>query len=250
MGLEGKVALVTGGANGIGRAVVTRLAADGAAVAIVDLAPADDTVAQILDAGGTARAYRGDVSDEQQVQAAVAAIAAELGTVQVLVNNAGLHPDPPTRIAEMNAALWHKTFAVDVDSMFFFTRAVLPAMSATGWGRIINLSSASVYAITPPGGAHYVAAKAAAGALATSLAVEVAEYGITSNAIAPTTVRTPGALHLGGDAMLQAVLATQAIKKVMEPEDIAGVVSFLASDDAAMITGQVIHADAGSTRVN
>ncbi len=250
MGLSGKVALVTGAANGIGRAVARRLALDGAAVAVVDLAPGDDTVAEITAAGGTARAYRADVSDEEQVQNAIDAIAAELGTVQILVNNAGLHPDPPTRIAAMSSVLWHKTIAVDLDSMFYFIRGVLPAMSASGWGRIVNLSSASVYAVTPPGGAHYVAAKAAAGGLATALAVEVAEFGITSNAIAPSTVRTPGALHLGGDAMLEAVLATQAIKRVMQPEDIACVVSFLASDDAAMITGQVIHADAGSTRVN
>ncbi len=250
MGLEGKVALVTGAANGIGRAVALRLAQDGAAVAIVDLAAGDDVVAEITAAGGTARSYRADVSNEEQVQNTVAAVAEELGAVQILVNNAGLHPDPPTHIAEMSTALWTKTLAVDLNSMFFFIRAVLPAMRESGWGRIVNLSSASVYAVTPPGGAHYVAAKAAAGALATALSVEVAEYGITSNAIAPSTVRTPGALHLGGDAMLEAVLATQAIKKVMQPEHIAGVVSFLASDDAAMITGQVIHADAGSTRVN
>ncbi|MFU8945362.1 SDR family NAD(P)-dependent oxidoreductase [Mycetocola zhadangensis] len=250
MAITGKVALITGAASGIGRAVAIRLAADGAKVAIVDLAPADDVVAEITANGGTARGYRADVSNEEQVQKAVAQTETDLGTVQILINNAGLHPDPPTKIMDMSTALWHKTFAVDLDSMFFFTRAVLPAMTRSGWGRIVNLSSASVYAVTPPGGAHYVSAKAAAGGLATALAVEVADYGITANAIAPTTVRTPGALHLGGDAMLEAVLATQAIKRVMEPSDIAGVVSFLASDDAAMITGQVIHADAGSTRVN
>lgn len=250
MSVSGKVALVTGAANGIGRATAIRLAADGAKVAIVDLAAADETLAAIREAGGTAAAYRCDVSNEQQVAETVAQVESELGPVQVLVNNAGLHPDPPTLIAQMSSELWHKTFAVDLDSMFFFIRAVLPKMQDSGWGRIINLSSASVYAIAPGGGAHYVAAKAAAGGLATSLAVEVAEFGITSNAIAPTTVRTPGAVNFGGEEMLAAVTATQAIKKVMEPSDIAGVVSFLASDDAAMITGQVIHADAGSTRVN
>lgn len=250
MGLENKVALVTGGANGIGRAIATRLAADGARVAIVDLASADEVVAEITTEGGTAHGYRADVSQEDQVVAVVEAIESELGAVQVLVNNAGLHPDPPTPIRDMTFDFWRKTFAVDVDSMFLFTRAVLPKMEETGWGRIINMSSASVYAITPPGGAHYVAAKAAAGALATGLAVEVAPYGITANAVAPSTVRTPGALNLGGDAMLDAVKDTQTIKKIMEPADIAGVVRFLASDDGAMITGQVIHADAGATRVN
>ncbi len=250
MGVDGKVALVTGGANGIGRAIATRLAADGATVAVVDLAPGDDVVAEITANGGTAKAYQADVSKEDQVVNAVKAIVDELGPVQVLVNNAGLHPDPPTLIREMTFDFWHKHLAVDLDSMFLFIRAVLPAMEEAGWGRIINLSSASVYAVTPAGGAHYVAAKAAAGALATGLAVEVADYGITSNAIAPSTVRTPGALHLGGDAMLDAVKATQAIKKIMEPTDIAGLVSFLASDDAAMITGQVLHVDAGATRVN
>lgn len=250
MGVQGKVALVTGAANGIGRAIARRLASDGARVAIIDLAPADEVVAEIRAAGGEARAYQADVSKEDQVTAVVASVEAELGPVQVLVNNAGLHPDPPTLIADMTLAFWHKTFAVDLDSMFLFTRAVLPTMKESGWGRIVNMSSASVYAITPPGGAHYVAAKAAAGALATGLAVEVAPHGITSNAVAPSTVRTPGAMNLGGDAMLDAVKDTQTIKRIMEPADIAGVVSFLASDDGAMITGQVIHADAGATRVN
>lgn len=250
MGLNGRVALVTGAANGIGRATAIRLAADGAKVAIIDLAPADETIAIITEAGGVARAYRADVSSEEQVNAVVAQVQAELGTVQILVNNAGLHPDPPALIAEMPTQLWSKTFAVDVDSMFYFIRAVLPEMQKSGWGRVINMSSASAYVLTPGGGAHYVAAKAACGALATSLAVEVAEYGITSNAIAPTAVRTPGAVHLGGEEMLAAVTAVQAIKKVMEPTDIAGVVSFLSSDDAAMITGQVMHVDAGSTRLN
>lgn len=250
MGVQGRVALVTGAAGGIGRAIASRLAADGARVAIVDLAPGDEVVAEIEAQGGEARAYRADVSDEEQVTAIVRAIEDELGPVQVLVNNAGLHPDPPTLIRDMAFGFWRKHLAVDLDSMFLFIHAVLPRMEETGWGRIINMSSASVYAVTPPGGAHYVAAKAAAGALATGLAVEVAEHGITANAIAPSTVRTPGALHLGGDAMLDAVKATQTIKRIMEPADIAGVVSFLASDDGAMITGQVVHADAGATRVN
>lgn len=250
MGVQGAVALVTGAANGIGRGIARRLASDGANVAIVDLVPATETIELIGETGGEARFYIADVSREEQVDRAVSTVEAELGPVQILVNNAGLHPDPPTRISDMSFAFWRKAFAVDVDSMFLFTRAVLPKMQETGWGRIINLSSASVYAITPPGGAFYVAAKAAAGALATGLAVEVAEFGITANAVAPSAVRTPGALHLGGDEMLEAVKATQAIKRVMEPEDIANVVSFLVSDDASMITGQVIHADAGSTRVN
>jgi NAD(P)-dependent dehydrogenase (short-subunit alcohol dehydrogenase family) len=250
MGVQGKVALVTGAANGIGRATAIRLAADGARVAIVDIAAGGGVVDAIKAAGGEASAYRADVSQEDQVISAVRSVESDMGPVQILVNNAGLHPDPPTRVVDMSLDLWHKTFAVDLDSMFLFTRAVLPKMQQSGWGRIINLSSASVYAITPPGGAHYIAAKAAAGALAAGLAIEVAEYGITANAIAPSTVDTPGARHLGGTELLAAVAASQTIKKVMLPSDIAGVVSFLASDDAAMITGQVIHADAGTSRVN
>lgn len=250
MGVQGKVALVTGAASGIGRAIARRLATDGARVAVVDLALADAVIAEIIAEGGQVEAYRADVSDETQVADTVHAIEADLGPVQVLVNNAGLHPDPPTLIKDMTYDFWRKTFAVDVDSMFLFSRAVLPAMQQAGWGRIVNLSSASVYAITPPGGAQYVAAKAAAGALAAGLAGEVGEHGITVNAIAPSSVRTPGAMHLGGEEMLAMVAATQAVKRVMEPDDVAGVVSFLASDDAAMVTGQVIHADGGSTRVN
>jgi NAD(P)-dependent dehydrogenase (short-subunit alcohol dehydrogenase family) len=247
---HGKVALVTGAANGIGRATALRLAAEGAHVAIVDIAAADEVVATIREAGGTAEAFRADVSSEEQVIAVVAEIEQTMGPVQVLVNNAGLHPDPPTLIKDMSLDFWKRTMAVDLDSMFLFIRAVLPKMSETGWGRIINLSSASVYGITPPGGAHYVAAKAACGALAAGLAIEVAEHGITSNAVAPSTVDTPGLRKLGGQELLDLVTGSQTIKKIMQPSDIAGVISFLASDDAAMITGQVIHADAGSSRVN
>jgi len=250
MGVTGKTAIVTGAANGIGRAIARRLAADGARVAVVDIADGSETVGSIRQDGGTATAYRADVSREEDVARVVTEIGRDHGPVQILVNNAGLHPDPPTLIKDMSFDFWRRTFAVDVDSMFLFIRQVLPAMQESGWGRIVNLSSASVYAITPPGGVQYVAAKAAAGALATGLAGEVAEYGITANAIAPSVVRTPGAMHLGGEEMLNAVASSQLIKRVMEPEDIAAVVSFLASDDAEMITGQVIHADAGSTRVN
>lgn len=245
-----RIAIVTGGAAGIGRAVAERLAGDGVSVAIVDIASAEEAVAAITSAGGTAAGYIADVSNEDQVVRIVQDIEADLGPVQILVNNAGLHPNPPTLIKDMTTEFWKKTFEVDLDSMFYFIRATVPSMEREGWGRIVNLSSASVYAITPPGGAFYVAAKAAAGALATGLSVEVAEHGITSNAVAPTTVRTPGAIALGGEAMLEAVIAGQAIKKVMEPTDVAGLIGFLCSDEAAMITGQVFHVDGGATRVN
>ncbi len=250
MALKARVAIVTGAANGIGRAIAKALAEAGARVAIVDLADGAEVVAEIEANGGRAAAYRADVSDEAQVQRVVASIAADLGPALILVNNAGLHPDPPTLIQDMTFAFWRKTFAVDVDSMFLFSRAVLPTMVAEGWGRIVNLSSASVYAITPPGGVQYVAAKAAAGALATALASEVGPHGVTVNAVAPSMTRTPGALHLGGEATLDFVVGMQSIKRVMEPEDVAATVAFLVSDAAEMITGQVIHVDGGSTRVN
>ncbi len=250
MGVTGKVAIVTGGSNGIGRGIAHRLAAGGANVAIVDLADASEVIDEISAAGGTATGFAADVSDERQVIDVVDRIEAELGPVQILINNAGLHPDPPTLIKDMSYAFWRKTFAVDLDSMFLFSRAVIPAMERLGWGRIVNLSSASVYVVTPPGGAQYIAAKAAAGALAGGLAIEVAEHGITVNAIAPNTVRTPGSTHLGGEELLNTVARLQTIKRVMEPDDIAGTVAFLCSDDAAMITGQVLHVDGGSTRQN
>lgn len=251
MGIQGKVAIVTGAAKGIGRAIAERLAAEGVVVAAVDIENSTETVQSITDAGGRAAAFLADVSKEGDVAAAVAAVERELGPCAILVNNAGLHPAPPTLLVDMSFDLWRRMMSVDLDSMFFFCKAVVPRMQEAKWGRIINFSSAVVDAIVPGGAAHYIAAKAGAVGLTRALATELGDYFITVNAVAPGSVDTPGIAGVDPDhpgAVLSASAGAQTIKKVTQPQHIAAAVAYLVSDDAELVTGQVIHVDGGTTR--
>ena len=186
--LAGHTAVVTGAANGIGQAIAARLGADGARVAVVDLADAADTVAAITAAGGTAVSFAADVSRPDRIKDLLKEVGEALGPVDVLVNNVGIYPTVP--FAELEHAQWQHVFAVNVDSMFLTAQAFLPAMTQRGWGRIVNLTSNSI-ALTAPGMVHYVASKMAVIGLTRGLASEVGTQGVTVNAIAPSIVRTP-----------------------------------------------------------
>lgn len=253
MGEVRKVAVVTGAANGIGRAFATRLAAEGVSVAVLDLVEPTETVELIARAGGEAEGFVADVSSPEQVAAAVSRVEARFGPVSILVNNAGLHPDPPIPFESMSFEAWRRMLSIDLDSMFIVTQAVLPGMRSLGWGRIVNMSSSVVTTLVPHGASHYTAAKAGAVGLTRALASELAPLGITVNGIAPGLTLTPGTLNATGEhasTVFEAVAGTQPVPRTIRPEDVVGALAYLVSEEADFVTAQVLHVDGGISRVS
>ena len=242
--LTGRVAVVTGAASGIGRAYARALAAEGASVAVVDIADGSGTVAEIEEAGSKGASFMADVTSPAQVAAAAGNIGAALGAVDILVNNAGIYPNQP--LAEMSIDDWRRMFAVNVESMFLTCQAFTPSMKSRGWGRVVNMTSNSV-GLVIPGFTHYIASKMAVIGLTRGLATELAEFGITANAIGPSLVRT-ATTEAGPEVFFEVVPQMQAIKRVQLPEDLTGTLTFLVSDDAAFITGQTFYVDGGLVR--
>ncbi len=246
--LSGRVALVTGAARGIGRAICERLAADGAAVAINHLARADEAeevAASIRGRGGSAVVVRADVSDATQVDKMVQAIESSLGPVTLLVNNAALtrFRGPYTTIDEV---AWDQLMATNVKSCFLTFRAVHAGMRAAGWGRVINIGSV-LFLIGQTNNLHYVTSKGAIVGFTRSLAREVGVDGITVNCVSPGAIQTEREIETSTDqaAAAAALSRVQSVPRRGVPADIAGAVAFLAGDDASFITGQMINVDGG-----
>jgi 3-oxoacyl-[acyl-carrier protein] reductase len=244
-----RVAIVTGAARGIGAATARRLAADGAAVAVLDLdeAACKPTVDQIESAGGRALAVGADVSDPAQVESAVARVADELGPPAILVNNAGVIRD--NLLFKMTDDDWDTVMNVHLRGAFLMSRAAQRYMTDGRFGRIVNLSSSS--ALGNRGQANYSAAKAGLQGFTKTLAIELGPFGVTVNAVAPgfiaTDMTAATAARMGVDfEQFQAMAAEQiAVRRVGHPEDVANTIAFLVSDGAGFVSGQVIYVAGG-----
>jgi pyridoxal 4-dehydrogenase len=235
---------VTGAAQGLGYAAAARLAADGASVALLDRegerleAAADALVAQ----GLTVLPHTVDLTDEEGVRAAVAAVLSGEGRIDVLVNNVGIYPHRP--FEELTYAEWRHVLAVNLDSVFLCTHAVYPAMRERGYGRIVNVSS-STFFIGYPGLAAYIASKGGIIGFTRALASEAGPHGITVNAVTPGLIATEGVLDGEEAGLFDEIVPQQALPRRGEPEDIAECIAYLASPAAGFITGQTINVDGG-----
>jgi len=244
-----RVAVVTGGARGIGAGSARRLSADGLAIAVLDLKEGDcaATVDAITAAGGRALAVGADVSDADQVQAAVDKVAAELGPPAVLINNAGVIRD--NMLYKMTVDDWDTVLGIHLRGSFLMSKACQKHMVDQRFGRIVNLSSSS--ALGNRGQANYSAAKAGLQGFTKTLAIELGPFGITANAVAPgfiatdMTAATAARIGIGFEDFQKAAAAGIPVRRVGTPDDVAHVISFLVSEGAGFVSGQVIYVAGG-----
>jgi NAD(P)-dependent dehydrogenase (short-subunit alcohol dehydrogenase family) len=230
-------AVISGGASGIGRAIVEALHARGTASSVLDRAPADGLP------DGT-RSYRCDISDPEAVARAAALIRGESGDPGILVHCAArqeMH-----RFADLSIDRWRAIMRVNVDGAFHLLQAFLPAMRAAGWGRVVLVTSSTLFA-PPPGMVGYVTSKGALQGLARALAAEVGADGVTVNTVAPGLTRTPHAEANVPESHFAAVLARQAVKRSGQAEDSANAVAYLVSPEASFVTGQTLLVDGGES---
>lgn len=248
MDTASRVAVVTGGGSGIGLAVSQRLAADGMAVAVFDrdAEAGGAAAATISGAGGSALAIAVDVTEPEQIGAAVHRVRDELGAPTILVNNAGIHAVDP--FLSITAEKWHRLLEVNLTGTFNCCQAVVPDMIDAGWGRIVNISSSSAHSgqqyMT-----HYVAAKAGVIGFTKSLALELGPKGITVNTIPPGFIDTPMLRRQESKGLLGEGVEHHEkltpVRRIGRPDDIAAMCSFLVRDEASYVTGQVLGVNGG-----
>ena len=242
--MQGQTALVTGAARGLGYAAARRLGADGAHVALLDR-DGDGLPAAVERLGGegiTATPLHVDLTDEDAVRAAVATVLAADDRIDILVNNVGIYPHRP--FEELTFAEWRNVLATNLDSVYLCSSAVYPAMRERGYGRIVNVSSATFF-IGYPGLTAYIASKGGIIGFTRALASEAGPYGITVNAITPGLIATEGVLGGEEAGLFDEIVPEQAVPRRGEPEDIAECIAYLASPAASFITGQALNVDGG-----
>lgn len=251
-GHTGKVAVITGAAAGIGQAYARRLAEDGADVVVADIGDGTETAELVRAAGRSASVVRCDVTSEVDVAALAGRVEAEFGRCDILVNNAGVMPMGP--FEQVDFAAWRRVQSINLDGMFLTCRAFLPGMAARKWGRVVNQASNS-FGLVVTAFSSYVSSKGGVIGLTRGLAGEYGPHGVTVNAIAPGLTKTRtvlGRTHGSSGQTLEEefeeFVGAQAIKRIATPEDLAGPLSFLTSDDAAFVTGQTLAVDGGLWR--
>lgn len=250
MSLNGQTALVTGASRGLGRAIARKLARDGAAVGVnyvARAAEAESVVAEIRADGGRAMAVQADIGDAGQVQEMISHIAGELGSISILVNNAGvvvrgtLETFVPADLERMRRT--------NVDGLIHVTRAAAVAMKERRYGRIVNITSIAAHGTTLPGSTFYAATKAAVCTLTRRFAMELGPYGITVNAVAPGFILTDmvkeGRTGQEYEELLASIAQRSMVGRVGDPNDIANAVAFLVAEESSFLTAQVITVDGG-----
>jgi 2-hydroxycyclohexanecarboxyl-CoA dehydrogenase len=245
-GLEGRVAFVTGAGRGMGKAIAERLAAEGSRLAVTDI-DKDAAVAVAAALGGAALAVHLDVTDAGSVSAAVDEVAAALGPVEVLVNNAGWDRMAP--FVDTDEQLWDRLIAINLKGVLHTCKAIVPQMAEQRVGRIVNISS-DAGRVGSTGEAVYSATKAGIIGFTKTLAREVAKHGITVNTVCPGPTDTPlleEMVGAGNDRLISSLQRAIPLGRLGRPEDIAAAVAFLASDDASFITGQTLSVSGGLT---
>jgi len=245
-GFQGKVAVVTGGAGGIGRATAELLAAGGARVLVADVKDREgrETVERIVAAGGVGAYRRTDVTEEAEVEALMAAAVETYGRLDIGVNNAGIS-GATARVTELSFAAWRRTMDVNLHAVFLCMRAEIPRLLVGGGGTIVNTSSAAGL-MGFPGMAAYVASKHGVIGLTKTAALEHARDGIRINAVCPGGVRTPMLeAFAGSEAALEAMGQTAPMRRLASPEEIAAAIVWLCSDAASFVTGTAMSVDGG-----
>ena len=245
---DGKVVIVTGAGQGLGRAYAEALATEGASVVVAEIneGTAKDTAEAISTAGGTALAVRTDVTDPDSCAAMVQAAVDRFGTVDVLVNNAAIYDGlEMDAFEDLDLATWDRVMAVNVKGTWLATRAVTPLMKEKGYGKIVNISSTVAY-IGPPLLLHYVASKGAIVAMTKALAKELGEYGIRVTALAPGMTFTQATNNLLPDPIMgDMFMEMQALKEKMQPEHVVPALLFLCSSESDFVVGQNWVVDGG-----
>ena len=245
--LDGKVAIITGGARGIGRAYALGFAREGARVAIADLTDASDVIGEIHDEGGEAMYTPVDVSDMASTEEMARAVGSHFGRIDILVNNAGYYSHVKLiSFDKLSVEEWDKAFAVNARGCWLCARAVFPYMKEAGGGKVINVSSMTAFKtyVLPEdqGFVHYVASKAAVVGVTRGLAIEMGPHNICVNTLVPEYIPT----GLWDDAVDQQVIGTRIFKRTQTPEDMVGTALYLAGPGSDFVTGQTIMVNGGT----